>query len=182
VRTVVICAGDYGVVDTVGLIDGLIRFGDEGAWNHAFTFLEDTTLKQDGGKWTCENGGSLAEAGGKGMVLGDVSYYLEHARHLAVSGDSLTPAQRQQIVLEARFEVGTKVPYGYGDIILLGLARLGIHWRWLHGRLAKAHLLICSQAVAHQYRRACVDTMPGHADIDVTPETLALRSGVVVLF
>lgn len=180
--TVTVKGGDYGVVDTAGIIDGLIRFGDVGSFNHAFTFLVDTEIDKVGGKWTVISGGDLAEAGGHGMVDGDIAYYLEHARHLAVSKDPLTDAQRQQIVLEAKYEVGTKVPYGYGDIALLGLARLGIKWKWLHRRLAKAHLLICSQAVAHQYHKAGVDTMPGHADIDVTPETLALRSGVVTVF
>ncbi len=181
--TFTIEAGDYCVVDTRGTVDGIIRFGDEGPMNHAFTVLEHTDLEQTSdGHWHVVNGGEISEAGGKGMVFGSLSYYLENARHLAVSRDTLTPAQREVIVLEARREVDEKVPYGYGDIALLGLARLGVHWKWLHDRLARFHALICSQAVARQYRIASVDTMPHHADIDVTPETLHLRSGVVELF
>jgi hypothetical protein len=178
-----VLAGDYGVVDTPGTIDGIIRFGDEGPMNPAFTVLETTRLVKDsGGHWQVATGGTLSEAGGKGMVYGDLRYYLEHARHIAFSNDSLTAAQREVIVLEAKREVDDKVPYGYFDIVLLGLARLGIHWGWLHRRLEAAHLLICSQAVARQYRLAGVVTMPKHADIDVTPETLHLRAGVQELF
>ena len=174
--------GDYGLVDIAGTFNGLIRFGDEGADNHAFTFIEDTTASRNAaGAWTVQ-GGSLVEAGDRGMVNGDITYYLGNSRHFSVSGDILTSAQRDRIVLEARYEVGDKVPYGFLDIALLALARFGIRLAWLHRRIAAQHRLICSQAVARQYLAGGVNVMPNHDDIDVTPETLALRTGVRVIF
>jgi hypothetical protein len=181
--TFTVLAGDYCVVDTPGTVDAIIRFGDVGAMNHAFTVLECTQLVRDAtGRWSVVSGGEISEAGGRGMEFGSLGYYLDNARHLAVSRDALSPAQREVIVLEAKREVDEKVPYGYSDIFLLGLARFGVHWKWLHRRLARFHFLICSQAVARQYRLAGVDTMPKHDDIDVTPETLHLRAGVVEVF
>jgi hypothetical protein len=88
--------------------------------------------------------GRIIEARPGGAALADLSEY--DGMPILWSHDALTPEQREKIVDAAYKTLGT--PYGYLDILALGLLRLGLPYHWVFRRVLSERTDICSQLVA----------------------------------
>lgn len=85
----------------------------------------------------------------------------------------LTDEQRKALSDAALSLVGT--PYGFMDIVALGLACLGFRWRWLMNRVQREDRLICSQLVDRAYANAGIHLFnDGRPDSTVTPGDLLI--------
>jgi len=150
--------GDYGVERTRGFTAWAIRVATRSKFSHAFVVVRD---------------GYVVEARGKGAVrrpLGD--------RDAIYSSGAieLTPYERQRIVNDAEHLVGT--PYGWLDIVSIGLLQYGIRPKWVRDRVKRTDQLICSQLVDLADGKAGVHLFAdSRLPMDVTPGDLAKRAG-----
>ena len=150
--------GDYGVQRNRGLAAWAIRVATRSKFSHAFVVVD---------------GGYVVEASGKGAVrrpLGD--------RDAIYSSDAieLSPYERQRIVNDAEHLVGT--PYGWLDIVSIGLLQYGIRLKCVRDRVQRTDQLICSQLVDFADGKAGVHLFAdGRLPMDVTPGNLAARAG-----
>lgn len=117
-------AGDIGAASGIAFTDRLIQFGQLlrrdrfWQWNHIFIVVDD-------------NGGTI-EAGGNGVARGHVA---DHPTSLNLGN----PVDRLLTIGFVTRKLG--VPYGYLDVVLLGIDCL--FGSRLHWRLGKA--VICSE-------------------------------------
>lgn len=150
--------GSYGVVRTRGLYAWLIRTGTKSQYDHAFVVCD---------------GGQIIEAEPGGARWGQLSEYTAD-EVLFNSGEPMTDKQRLMVVNEAVQLLG--VPYGWTDIVRLGLRCAGIQWQWLTRRADNERAMICSQIVAACGQAAGLDWNSGReAPAAVTPGDLAKR-------
>lgn len=163
-------AGDFFVTTTSGsLLDRFfawcIRFGTESTVNHAGVYIGD---------------GQIVEAV-RGVVRGLETEYPTAVWSTKFTAElDLAPSARQALVAAATSYIGR--PYGYLDILAIGLAqrRFGgsvsrvSKWWWVK-RLEKSNALICSQLVVDAYRAAGVDLFPGTPSGLVSPGDLLRR-------
>lgn len=154
--------GMFGLTRIGGLLGMLISLGqwivgDASRYSHAFVVLDDGTVME------------AMPSGARIAPLADVLVRRPLAFSWAIP---LTPAQRSDIVQEARELVGAG--YGFSAYLHLALSRFGIRWSWLIRYLERNERLICSQLVDLVYRRAGVQLFDdGRACHDVTPGDLA---------
>ena len=155
--------GRYVVVRTSGWLAWLIRRATRSPYNHVFLVTGD---------------GTIIEATPRGVHAGQLSAY---AGHLAAANilEPMTSAESEAVAAMAETLIGDG--YNFPDLLAIGLADIGWHWRLLL-RIAKAdRLLICSQLVA-ECGAAAIPPMPwlcGRQDASqVTPADLASRAFV----
>jgi len=143
--------GQFAVVRTSGIVARLIRLVTRSKWNHAFLLLDDNLY---------------VEANPSGATYGRSPYAIQELSNL-----DLSPAQADQIHTAALGLVGT--PYGFLDILSIGLLQYGIKPGFVRRRVARSDRLICSQLVAEAYRRAGVCLFSdARLPMDVTPGDL----------
>lgn len=157
-------SGRYGVVSTGTTFPDLtIDWADRSIYNHAFLLTDD--------------GGGLVEATPHGVRRGHLSEYAGHPM-MFNCGDDMTDDQRSAVVRLALGYVG--LPYGWDDIVRLGLARLGVKLAWLDRHVARSPAVVCSELVAQVGEQAgltgwlCGQKLAGA----VTPGLLAARPGM----
>jgi hypothetical protein len=157
--------GDYFVVATTGREGAVIRWAER----HAANQLDRP------GAWANHAGiigpnGTVWEANPRG---GFQPAHLEKYAgcRLEVSSRPLTDEQRLEALAVCRSLEA--IPYGWDDIVALGISTLGAIPDPVWEQLDRPDRLICSQAVAHVYR-AIGDPLTLGPDCRVTPAHLAL--------
>lgn len=166
--------GDYGcvsmpfvekrifgrVVPFPNLYGLLIQLGTWSRYSHSFIYVGE---------------GAIIESQANGA---DISPLIKYDSDKVVwSKDKMTLLQRRAVVNHARSLLGT--PYGFLDIVYLGLAILGLRLPFILRRVERQDRLICSQLVAvcgvaaGQYDWLCKKSHP----CLVTPADLARRIG-----
>jgi len=149
--------GDYGCVQTNGVIGFLIQLGTLTKFNHAFIYVGD---------------GQIIEATPrKGVILSPVDKYSNIAWN---QHEPKTDEQRAELVAEAKTHLGNK--YSFIDYIAIILRMLRFNApEWLINRLDNSPDVICSQLVAAVYR-ACGYIIDGEMpEFYVTPSDLIYR-------
>lgn len=147
-------AGDFAVVRTHGWQAAVIRWATRSKFNHAFIvwYGEEIIEAQPGGAQLTINH----------YATSDVRY-----SHLP-----LTMEQRIEICNQAKQLIG--VPYGWLDIISIGLLQYGIKPKFIRERVRTSKNLICSQLVDFDYLLGGVHLFDdGRLPMDVTPGDLA---------
>jgi hypothetical protein len=162
-------SGGYGCVDIRGgslgsaFMGSAIRLFTHSAYDHAFIILD-------------AQAGTILEAQPEGSHIGNLSQY--EGLEMIFSPDSVLGGNVGKLAMAA--EPFTGIPYGFLDIVYLGLS-LGVHWRpqWLLDRVLKSKDMICSQLVAQFGVKYGANSWKcGQADPQlVTPGMLALRAG-----
>ena len=157
--------GDYGVQRNRGLAAWAIRVATRSKFSHAFVVVDD---------------GYVVEASGKGAVCRPLG-----VRDAIYSSDAieLSSSDRADIVSTAMFLVGT--PYGWLDIVSIGLLQYGIRPKCVRDRVQRLDQLICSQLVDLAFSGGRVLQLAqgvhlfadGRLPMDVTPSDLAKRAG-----
>lgn len=154
--------GCYGVVRTSGFLAWVIRKATRSTYNHAFIYLGD---------------GKLIEATPYGVRTASLTEYAGH-QMAANTAETVTPAQRDAVVRKAVSCLGEE--YNWPDLGVIGLEKLGLHWRILLHLSGGRHALICSQLVCIAGMAAGLDDWlcgePGPSQ--VTPADLARRPTV----
>lgn len=146
-------AGDYAVVRTGGWQAAVIRIVTRSHYNHAFIYVGD---------------GQIVEAQPGGARLVQNSYDAAHVRYSTVT---LSPGERVFIVNNAKRLVG--VPYGWLDIVSVGLLQFHIRPFFLRERVRTSKNLICSQLVDFTFLLSGVHLLnDGRLPMDVTPGDL----------
>lgn len=152
--------GCYGVVRTGGFHAWLIRTFTRSAYDHAFIVCD---------------GGQIIEAEPGGARWGRLAEYAGHG--VLISADPMDAEQRVIVVDEAIRLLGVR--YGWLDIVRLGLATVGIRWKWLTRRADSERAMVCSQIVAACGQAAGLDWLCGQeSPAAVTPGMLAKRPGM----
>lgn len=162
--------GDYGCIKIVwlhkklfgrnilvpNLFGYLIRLFTFSRYDHAFVYVGN---------------GKIVEAQPRGAILSEISKY--NGDSMIWSQDSLTASQGNTIADKALSLRG--IPYGFLDIVYLGLATIGFKFQWLLNKVEREDRLICSQLVALCGESAGIDTwLCGKANAClVTPANLA---------
>jgi len=135
----------------------LIGLATWSKYSHVFVYVGDS---------------SVVEARPKGAGIAPLAEYLPS--NIKWSGDVLSDVQRQSVIDAAKSCVGT--PYGFLDIIAIGLRTVGLPWRWVENRVLREDRMICSQLVAWCGGQAGLDWRCGRDyDQEVTPADLARR-------
>jgi hypothetical protein len=153
--------GDYFVVRTKGPAAWLIRLVTRSPYNHAGIIV------MVGPGWT-----QIVEAARKGALWSRLGDY--DGDDIRISSLPLTDYQRSTISTEADRCVLHNVPYGWADLLWLGLLqwpllrRLGFLRRWV----SKTDDLVCSQLVAYCYQQAGI-VFNESCPQDCTPGLLA---------
>ena len=149
--------GDYGCVQTNGVIGFLIQLGTVTKYNHAFIYVGD---------------GKIIEATPrKGVILSPVSKYTNIAWN---QHEEKTVAQRDGLVKEALKHLGNKYSFLDYFAIILRMARFNAP-DWLITKLDSSPDVICSQLVAAVYR-SCGFTVDGEMpEYYCTPSDLVYR-------
>lgn len=166
--------GDYGVQRGNSLAAWAIKIATRSKFSHAFVVVRD---------------GYVVEARASGAVCRPLG-----VRDAIYSSDAIDPSsdERHDIVDYAMHLVGT--PYGWLDIVSIGLLQYGIRPKCVRDRVQRTDQLICSQLVdlANEGPPEFVGAVPGStvqlahgvhlfADgrlpMDVTPGDLAKRAG-----
>lgn len=151
-------AGSYGVVRTHGFYAWLIRTATRSTYDHAFVVCE---------------AGQIIEAEPSGARWAHLSEY-DGYEVLYNTAEPMTAAQREKVVDEAVGLLST--PYGWTDIVRLGLRTVGVQWKWLTARADNERAMICSQIVSRCGEAAGLDWLCGReAPAAVTPADLARR-------
>lgn len=146
--------GDFAVVRTHGWQAAVIRIATRSHYNHAFLYV-----------W----GDRIVEAAPGGAVCVKNHY---PAANVLSSHMELTALKRYDICNKALQLVG--VPYGWLDILSIGLLQYGIKPKFIRNRVQHSKDLICSQLVDFAYLLADVHLFEdGRLPMDVTPGDLA---------
>lgn len=128
--------GDYVCVDIIipflhspwgWFINTLIRKFTKSEYSHAFIVIDDH--------------GTILEARPKGIGYGNISQY--EGMPMQGSNTILTDEQRADIISAAKKYIGT--PYGFMDILYIGLHTMGFTWTWLLNKVRRLKTMICSQ-------------------------------------
>lgn len=121
--------GHQFAFDSPNLFGWVIRIFTWSRYCHAFIYI---------------GGGKIVEAQPRGARIGELS---EYAGMPAVwSQDALSAGEAARVVGYALSMVGT--PYGFLDLVAIGLARLGLPYGWVLRRALDTRTAICSQLVA----------------------------------
>jgi hypothetical protein len=150
--------GDYGVQRGNSLAAWAIKIATRSKFSHAFVVVRD---------------GNVVEARGSGAVCRPLG-----VRDAIYSSGAiqLSPFDRNNIVNAAMQLVGT--PYGWLDIVSIGLLQYGIRPKCVRDRVQRTDQLICSQVVDLADERASVHLFAdGRLPMDVSPGDLAKRAG-----
>lgn len=123
-------AGDMALSAGGNLAGWLIRTGDHSRYNHVRLILNEQ--------------GDVAEAVGGGFVYGKV-----RPGDVICSPLGMTDEQREQIPDVVASLIGR--PYGYIDVVALGLAQIGFFKKLVARRVKNPRRLFCSQAVDHAW-------------------------------
>lgn len=91
--------------------------------------------------------GKVFEAQADGIEINDLTKY--DGLDVIWSEFDLTSAEIDRMNVIAHNMRG--IPYNYLDILAVGLADMGLRWKWLMARADKAKALICSQAADRLY-------------------------------
>lgn len=131
--------GDYVVVDITAkwykqpwkwFINAAIRKSTQSEYSHAFILMDDS--------------GRIIEARPKGAAENNIAEYM--GLNMLPSSTKMTKEQREMVVYNASGFIG--IPYGFLDILWLGMASRGINWGWLMNKVRNENRMICSQLVA----------------------------------
>ena len=153
--------GSYCTVRTRGPFGWVIRAFTSSTVDHAFVVL---------------GGGLIAEATVWGCRVDGIAQY-QGQTMFTDAGDRVSASQRSQICKQARSYAGRE--YGWPDIALIGLRRLGVRAGWLRRVLADRDALICSELVALAGAAGGQDWLCGTGDAAlVTPADLSRRPGM----
>ncbi len=171
-------AGDYGCVSipflhkslfglnipVPNIVGYLIRLATWSRYDHSFVYV---------GK------GLIVESQAKGAALARLSKYTGDV--IIWSADQVVEEQRKGIVTKALALKG--IPYGYLDILYLGLATIGFKFKWLLQKVEREDRLICSQLVAVSGESAGVKTwLCGKKNAClVTPANLATHANLMLI-
>jgi hypothetical protein len=165
--------GDYGVQRTSGLPALAIKVATRSKFSHAFIVDYD---------------GNVIEATPKGVKRNPLG-----VRDAIYSTDAIDvgPDERRRIVSDAAALIDT--PYGWLDILSIGLLQYGIRPKIVRDRVEREDRLICSQVVDLAFSGghdrpwpAGMAPQPAHGvhlfadrrlSMDVTPGDLAKRAG-----
>lgn len=154
--------GRYVCVRTGGALAAVIRKATGSEYDHAFL--------------VAGNGGIIESRLDGGVHAGRLSDYAG-CPAVANTGEVMTVAQRGMVVASASVLIGS--PYNYPDLVSLGFAELGWHWRFLIALCGGDRAFICSQLVAASGHAAGLDWQCGDTSQDeVTPAQLARRPGM----
>lgn len=129
-------AGTYGCVDSRSpnlygrLMEAAIRYFTKSSYSHAFVIISES--------------GDIVEAMPGGARLANISEYA--GLNIILYSGEMNDNQRHLVVQAAKRYIGT--PYGFLDIVYLGLYLRGINWKWLLGKIRRTSRMICSQLVA----------------------------------
>lgn len=150
-------AGDYGCVQTNGIVGFLIQLGTLTKYNHAFIYLGD---------------GEIIEATPRhGVIISPVTNYKNIAWNMH---EPKTDEQREALVVQALTHLGDR----YSFLAFLAIAMRILHVRspkWLCVHLDKSKNEICSELVARDYR-ACEFAVEGQRpDYYISPSDLIYR-------
>jgi hypothetical protein len=151
--------GQYFVVRTKGFVAWLIRRVTRSEYNHAGIVVTTT--------------GATVEAARQGAHVWHIRKYGN--AEILFSHECLSDAQRLTIIDQAYRLTYRHVPYGWADLLWLGLAQYGVKWR---RSIDKRDDLTCGQLVAVCYEPAGIRlSSDNQCDLDVTPGDLARRIG-----
>lgn len=154
--------GSYFVVKTRGFVPLMIRLLTHSRFDHAGVVINDA--------------GDIIEAEPGGARIGNLGEYAG-LPILVNTRERMFSEQRAIVADVARRCIGT--PYGFLDIVRLGLRCAGIHWGRLTRRADSEHAMICSEIVAACGQAAGLDWLCGReAPAAVTPGDLARRPGM----
>jgi hypothetical protein len=184
--------GDYGVERTRGFTALAIRVATRSKFSHAFVVVRD---------------GNVVEARGKGAVCrplgvrdaiyssGAIDLPLDERRRIVNTAMDFTTRHIARRTWLGRRYVTVGVPYGWLDIVSIGLLQYGIKPKCVRDRVQRLDQLICSQLVDAAFSgspaRTAVDAVllatrgvrgvhlfaDGRLPMDVTPGDLAKRAG-----
>ena len=155
-------AGQFFVVRTKGFPAFVIRLVTRSWANHAGLVVSSS--------------GVTVEAKGGGVCYGTLGSYGDD--ELRLSHFDLADVQASEIVEQAKSLIGR--PYGWADLLWLGLLQWPVTWRWewIRRRVDDPSRLVCSQLVAFCYESANVElSYEVDMPLDVTPADLARRIG-----
>lgn len=154
-------SGGYGCVDIPTFFGKLIRLFTHSPYSHAFVVLDAAS-------------GQILEARPEGAQLRHLSEY-QGLRQI-YSTDYVLNGDVEALRRAAEPFVG--IPYGFLDIVYLGLANLGIRWKWLLRQVRRQDRMICSQLVAEfGYRAGQPGWCCGQSEPQlVEPSELAARA------
>lgn len=130
-------------------------------------------------RWThagiCLGGGRIGEATPAGFVEAPADKY-QGIADIAWSSEDLSDQQRDAICGRAMMAIDMRLPYGWGDVVAIGLAALGVRIPPVMNRLRNRGTLFCSQAVAVAWLGAGIRLAPpGGETAETTPAHLAER-------
>lgn len=128
--------------------------------------------------------GTIVEAKPRGASYGNISEY--SGMRMQTSTTVLTDEQRADIINAAKSFIGT--PYGFMDIVYLGLYTQGVNWTWLLNKVRRLKNMICSELVAQSGDNAGVlawrcgkpyaqEVTPGNLDELAQHEPITHRPG-----
>lgn len=121
----------------------------------------------------------IVEARIRGVKQNPLSTYAG-ALACANVGENLAPWERGEIAAAALAYATAKDEYAMPAVIVIGLRKLGLKWKWLLKASADHDALFCSELAVKCAQRAGVDWTCGTGDPAlVTPAMLAQRHGVV---
>ncbi len=149
--------GDYGCVQTNGIVGFLIQLGTLTKYNHAFIYLGD---------------GKIIEATPRhGVIISPVTNYTNIAWN---QHEPKTDEQRKALVAQALTHFGDH--YSFLAFLAIGMRILHIKSpKWMRERLTKSKNEICSELVARDYR-ACDFVVEGQRpDFFISPSDLIYR-------
>ena len=148
-------AGDFAVVRTHGWQAAVIRWATRSKFNHAFIVWYGEEIIE-------------AQPGGARLVANH--YAAKDVRYSCI--ENLKMGERIEICNQAKQLVG--VPYGWLDILSIGLLQYGIKPKFIRDRVEHSNNLICSQLVDFAYLLGGVHLYDdGRLPMDVTPGDLA---------
>ena len=139
----------------------MIQIFTRSRYNHAFVILDAEK-------------GTILEAQPSGSRINNISEYA--GCPMVFSPDVVLGGNLDALAIAG--EGFTGIPYGFLDILYIGLATLGFRWKWLLNRVIHSPDEICSQLVA-QFGVAygAKSWQCGQADPQlVTPAMLAKRA------
>ncbi|MEU7570316.1 hypothetical protein [Micromonospora sp. NPDC049240] len=143
-------AGDIALVRTGGLIGRLIRVVTRSRYNHIRLILDEH--------------GSCIEANPTGCEYG----FVQPGDVIVIA--PLLDGERDKIADIAKEILGT--PYGFLDVVALGLSQFGFKPRWARRRIENPETLFCSQLIDYAWKHVGYDAFPATECYDVSPGDL----------
>lgn len=144
----------------------IIKLATRSMFSHVAILVAPDELIEAQGSW------SHFRLGGQ-VQRTPLSTYAGCAQLWSTGRWPLTDEQRAAIVAYAEGKLGT--PYGWRQILAIGLSAVGVRWQWVDDALDEPGTVICSQLAAEAYHYAAgIDVVPGKKLSRVTPADIAV--------